>query len=99
MGWRGSYCKWVPAVDALRRMEDKGIVFTANNLRNCEQLMTPESRSELMVTLSSEKVKLQDTEKAMQTARHRMCAEFCWEAHPDIDPIKPMLSTLSFPES
>ena len=75
-------------VDGLKRLEGKQMPVTAFSLRNLEQLMTPVSREEVMVCLNDPEVKLQDIEKAIQRARHRMWVNFVWSVHPDIDPIK-----------
>ena len=75
-------------VDGLKRLEGKQILVTAFSLRNLEQLMTPVSREEVMVCLNDPEVKLQDIEKAIQRARHRMWVNFVWNVHPDIDPTK-----------
>ena len=75
-------------VDGLKRLEGKQIPVTAFSLRNLEQLMTPLSREEVMVCLNDPEVKLQDIEKAIQRARHRMWVNFVWSVHPDIDPTK-----------
>ena len=75
-------------VDGLKRLEGKQIPVTAFSLRNLEQLMTPVSREEVMVCLNDPEVKLQDIEKAIQRARHRMWVNFVWNVDPDIDPTK-----------
>ena len=77
-----------PVIEALHNLEIKHPNLTAWNLRNLEQLLTPDARGEVMVTLNAPLLKMQDLEKAIQTARHKMWAKFVWTMHPDIDPSK-----------
>jgi hypothetical protein len=79
-----------PVVDGLKRLEANKINATAFGLRNLEQLLTPSSREELMVTFSNPDAKMQDLDRAIQRARHSMWCGFVWSEHPDIDPGKRM---------
>ena len=86
-----------PVVDGLKRLEANKINATAFGLRNLEQLLTPSSREELMVTFNNPDAKMQDLDRAIQRARHSMWCGFVWSEHPDIDPGKrmPFVSLLS----
>ena len=79
-----------PAVDALRRMEAKGLKLTPYNLRNLEALLTPDARHQVAVFMNSEDVRLQDLDKEIALRRHEQWARFHWMAHPDIDESKSM---------
>ena len=79
-----------PALEALKKLEARNIHYTAWNMRNLEQLATPQSRAEVMLSLSSENTHLGDIERSIQEARHRMWCQFIFEQHPDIDPSKRM---------
>jgi hypothetical protein len=82
----------MPVVDGLKRLEGNKINITAYGLRNLEQLLTPTSREEVMITLNNPDVKLQDLDRAIQKARHAMWCGFVWREHPDIDQSKSVSS-------
>ena len=60
-----------PAVDALRRMEAKGLKLTPYNLRHLETLLTPDARHQVAIFMNSENVRLQDLDKENCTAQAR----------------------------
>ena len=59
-----------PAVDALRRMEAKGLSLTPYNLRHLENLLTPDARQQVMVVMASEDCRLQELDKEIALRRH-----------------------------
>ncbi len=79
-----------PAVDALRRMEAKGLNLTPYNLRPLEHLLTPDARQQVMVVMASEDCRLQGLDKEIALRRHEQWCKFHWLAHHRIDDTKRM---------
>ena len=74
-------------VEAVKNMEHRGVKFTMYTLRQLEQLMTPESRTEMMLLMKDDKISLPAFERGLAHTVHGMWCKFYWQRadyiHPD----------------
>lgn len=83
-------------VTAIKGLEARKEKFSMYNFRPLEQLLTPQSRQEVLTVMIDPEATIKDIEAAIRRSRHRMWCRFVWDKHPKLDDDKSMPSCTPF---